>query len=97
MPDGLQIFMANARVEMDTNPVENIIRPMPMNCKNALLAGYAEGGRTWAHMASLMKTCKLNTVDLYAYLRETQTAIANGNPAPRIADLRPWAFQRRSN
>jgi len=94
--DGLQIFLTDGRVEMDTNPVENTIRPITLNRKNALFAGHDEGGRTWARMASLIETCKLNTVDPYAYLRETLTAIANGHPASRIDNLMPWAFQKPS-
>ena len=83
---------------MDTNPVENSIRPITLNRKNALFAGHDEGGRTWGRMASLVETCKLNAVDPYAYLRETLTAIANanGHPASRIDDLMPWAFQKPS-
>ena len=83
---------------MDTNPVENTIRPTTLNCKNALFAGHDEGDRTWARMASMIETCKMNAVDPYAYLRETLTAIAiaNGYPASRIDDLMPWAFQKPS-
>ena len=29
---------------MDTNPVENTIRPITLNRKNTLLAGHDEGG-----------------------------------------------------
>ena len=94
--DGLQIFLTDGRVELDTNPVENTIRPITLNRKNALFAGHDEGGRTWARMASLIETCKLNAIDPYAYLRETLTAIANGHPASRIDDLMPWAFQKPS-
>jgi len=36
--DGLQIFLTDGRVEMDTNPVENTIRPITLNRKNALFA-----------------------------------------------------------
>ena len=95
--DGLQIFLTDGRVEMDTNPVENTIRPITLNRKNALFAGHDEGGRTWARMASLMETCKLNAVDPYAYLRTTLTAIANRHPASRIDDLMPRAFQKQSS
>lgn len=95
--DGLQIFLIDGRVEMDTNPVENTIRPITLNRKNALFAGHDEGGRTWARMASLIETCKLNAVDPYAYLRETLTAIAHGHPASRIDELMPWVFQKPSN
>ena len=47
-------------------------------------------------MASLIETCKLNSVDPHAYLRETLTTIANGHPASRIDDLMPWPFQKPS-
>ena len=95
--DGLQIFLADGQVEMDTNPVENTIRPITLNRKNALFAGHDEGGHTWARMASLIETCKLNAVDPYAYLRETLTAIANHHPASRIDYLMPWAFLKPSS
>ena len=94
--DGLQIFLTDGRIEMDTNPVENTIRPITLNRKNALFAGHDEGGRTWARMASLIETCKLTAVAPYAYQRETLTAIANGHPASRIDSLMPWEFQRPS-
>ena len=95
--DGLQIFLTDGRVGMNTNPVENTIRPITLNRKNALFAGHDEGGRTWARMASLIETCKLNAVDPYAYLRTTLTAIAQKHPKSRIDDLMPWAFQKTSS
>ena len=36
--DGLQIFLTDGRVEMDTNPVENTIRPITLHRKDALFA-----------------------------------------------------------
>ena len=81
---------------MDTNPVENTIRPITLNRKNALFAGHDEGGRTWGRMASLIETCKLNSSDPYAYLRATLEAITNGHPKSQIDDLMPWAFDKTS-
>lgn len=46
------------------------------------LRGHDEGGHTWARMASLIETCKLNAVDPYAYLRATLAAIANRHRRP---------------
>ena len=51
---GLQVFLSDGRVEMDTNPVENTIRPITLNRKNPLCAGQDEGGPTWARMAWLI-------------------------------------------
>lgn len=94
---GLVRYLDDGRLEMDTNPVENRIRPQALTRKNALFAGHDEGGRTWARIASVIETCKLNGVEPYAYLRDTLTAIANGHPAARIDELMPWAYPNKSS
>ena len=58
--DGLQLFLADGRVEMDTNGVENLIRPIALTRKNALFAGHDEGAAAWGRIASLIETAKLN-------------------------------------
>ncbi len=67
--EGLKLFLEDGSVEMDSNVVERAIRPIALNRKNALFAGHDEGGRTWARIASLIETCKLNNVEPYAYRR----------------------------
>jgi transposase len=91
--DGLQLFLADGRVDIDSNAVENRIRPIALTRKNALFAGHDEGGRTWGRIASLIETAKLNGVDPYAYLKATLEAIAAGHPQARIDELLPWAFK----
>jgi transposase len=59
-----------------------------------LFAGHDEGGRTWARIASLIETCKLNGVEPYAYLKATLEAIAAGHPSARIDELMPWNFDK---
>ena len=90
--EGLTRFAEDGRVEMDTNSVENAIRPLALGRKNALFAGHDEGGRTWARLASLIGTCRLNGVEPFAYLTATLEAIAQGHPAADIDNLMPWAF-----
>jgi hypothetical protein len=90
--DGLQTFLADGRVEIDNNRVENMIRPIALNRKNALFAGHDEGGIAWGRIASLIETCKINGVEPFAYLKATLTAIANGHPQSRLDDLLPWNF-----
>jgi transposase len=92
--DGLTLFLDDGRVEMDTNLVENQIRPLTLTRKNALFAGHDEGGRSWACLASLIATCKVNAVEPYAWLKATLEAIASGHPMSAIDDLMPWTFQR---
>ena len=90
--EGLTRFAEDGRIEMDTNSVENAIRPLALSRKNALFAGHDEGGRTWARLASLIGTCRLNGVEPFAYLTATLEAIAQGHPAADIDALMPWAF-----
>jgi hypothetical protein len=91
--DGLQIFLTDGRVEIDSNAVENTIRPIVLNRKNALFAGHDEGGKNWGLFASLIETCKMNGVNPFHYLKTTLEALANGHPQSRIDELMPWAFK----
>lgn len=91
--DGLTLFLEDGRVEMDTNLVENQIRPLTLTRKNSLFAGHDEGARSWARIASLIATCKLNGVEPYGWMKATLEAIANGHPQSRIDELMPWAFK----
>ena len=52
--------------------------------------GHDEGGVAWGRIASLIETCKINSIEPFAYLKATLTAIANGHPQSRIDDLLPW-------
>ena len=93
---GLQTFLHDGRVEIDSNAVENLIRPIALTRKNALFAGHDEGGRTWARIASLIATAKINGVEPFAYIKATLGAIAAGHPASRIDELLPWNFNPSS-
>ncbi len=95
--DGLQVFLSDGRVDIDSNPVERIIRPIALNRKNALFAGHDEGGKNWGRIASLIETCKMNGVEPFAYIKATLEAIAAGHPASKIDDLMPWAFKPTSS
>jgi len=94
--DGLQTFLTDGRVEIDSNKVENLIRPIALNRKNALFAGHDEGGRAWGRIASLIETAKINDVEPFAYLKATLEAIAADHPQSRIDDLLPWNFKPSS-
>ncbi|MEO8757483.1 MAG: transposase domain-containing protein, partial [Devosia sp.] len=57
---------------------------------NALFAGSEGGGRTWATIATLLATAKLNGVDPQAWLTITLERIANRWPNSDIDALMPW-------
>ena len=84
-------FLTDGRVEIDSNRVENLNRPIALNRKNALFAGHDEG-----RIASLIETSKINGIEPFAYLKATLTAIANSHPQGRLDDLLPWHFKSSS-
>lgn len=89
---GLCMFLDDGRIELDNNTVERTIRPIALNRKNALFAGHEVGAENWAMIASLIETCKLNTVDPHAWLTATLRAIAGGHLQSRIDELLPWSY-----
>jgi transposase len=86
----LERFLHDGRVEIDSNIVERAIRPQTITRKNALFAGSDDGGRTWATLATLLTTAKLNGIDPHAWLTLTLQRIASGWPNRQLGDLMPW-------
>ncbi len=95
--NGFCLFLDDGRVDIDSNLVENAIRSPAMNRRNALFAGHDEGGRNWARFASLIGTCKMNSVEPYAYLCELFTKLANGHLARDTDALMPWAYPAQAD
>jgi transposase len=89
----LTLFLEDGRIAMDTNTVERAIRPIALGRKNALFAGSHGGGRTWAIIASLIQTAKLNEVEPFAYLRDVLQQLVAGHPATRLDELLPWNWK----
>jgi transposase len=90
--EGLGRFFTDGRVEIDNNTVERTIRPIALNRKNALFAGHDAGAENWAVIASLIETCKMNSVNPQAWLAATLTAIVSGHKQSQIDVLLPWNY-----
>ena len=88
--DGLCRFIEDGRIELDTNTVEWVTRPLVLSRKNALFASGDDGSARWAAMASLIETCKLNGVNPQVYFSDLLTRLVNGWPNSRIDELMPW-------
>jgi transposase len=95
--EGLERFLEDGRIEIDSNVVERSMRPIALNRKNALFAGHDTGAENWACLASLIETCKLNGVDPQAYLTDVLTKLVDLWPASRLDELIPWAWRRNGD
>ena len=90
--DGLCRFLEDGRIEIDSNTVERSIRGLALTRKNSLFAGHDRGAAGWAMIASLLETCKLNSVDPLAWTTDVLTKLVNRWPASRIDELMPWVY-----
>lgn len=88
--EALERFLHDGRLDIDTNAVERAIRPQIITRKNALFAGSDGGGQTWATIATLLQTAKMNGVDPSAWLTQTLQRIAAGWPNRDLDQLLPW-------
>ncbi|MDF2115180.1 IS66 family transposase, partial [Roseiarcaceae bacterium H3SJ34-1] len=95
--EGLTRFIDDGRIEIDSNTVERLIKPIALNRKNALFAGSDAGGEHWALIASLIETSKLSGIDPLAYLTDVLTKILNGHLNSQIDDLMPWNYPSAAN
>ena len=86
-------FLPDGLIELDSNIVERAIRPQTITRKNSLFAGSDGGGRTWATIATLLQTCKMNAVDPMAWLTQTLERIANQWPSVKLDALMPWNYK----
>lgn len=91
---GLMVFLDDGRVEVDSNVVERSMKSVALTRKNALFAGNARGGETWAILASLVNTAKLNGVDPEAWLGDALERIVSGEvTVNRLDELLPWRWK----
>lgn len=88
-------YIQDGRLPLDTNAVENAIRPVALGRRNWLFAGSDNGGQRAAQMYSLISTAKLNGIEPLAYL----TDILERLPTARMKDLEamlPWNWKPQS-
>lgn len=68
-------ILDDGRIPLDTNLVENAIRPFVVGRKNWLFADTVRGANASANLYSLVETAKANALEPYAYLRLVFTAL----------------------
>lgn len=75
---GLNLFLEDGRLELDSNTVERTMRGIALGRRNSLFAGSDGGAESWAVLASLLQTARLNGLDPYEWLNDVLEKIVSG-------------------
>jgi transposase len=78
----LQLFLADGRVEIDNNLVENAIRPTKLGAKNWLFLGNVESGKKCAILYTIVENCRRLGINPREYLEDVLTRL----PAMKASD-----------
>ena len=60
---GLEVFVDNPEVAIDTNHLERAVRPIPLGKRNWLFTSSEVGAQRVGIIQSLLVTCRLHAVD----------------------------------
>ena len=93
----LEIFLADGRVEIDNNLVENAIRPTAVGKKNWLFVGDAQAGERSAIIYTVVESCRRRGINPYTYLCDVLQRLPTMTNR-QIPDVTPqaWAKAQRS-
>ncbi len=93
---GLELFVDDGHIEIDSNTVERTMRPIALGRRNSLFAGSCGGAESWAIIASLLQTARLNGLDPYTWLNDVLERIVSGEVKSHELDqLLAWKWKAR--
>lgn len=85
---GLEVYLTDPDVPIDTNHLERALRTIPMGRKNWMFCWTELGAKHVGIMNSLIVTCRLHQVDPYDYLVDVLQRVGQ-HPAARVEELTP--------
>ena len=88
-------YLTDGNLLIDTNPIENAIRPIAIGRKNYFFAGSHEAAQRGAIFYSLLACCKMNQVDPIEWLNDIMQRLPH-HPDNQIEQLLPhlWVKQK---
>ena len=93
---GLTAFLEDGRIEIDSNTVERTMRPISLGRRNSLFAGSCGGAQSWAILASLLQTARLNGLDPYTWLNDVLERMISGEvKSHQLDQLLAWNWKAR--
>ena len=90
---GLEVYLDDPAVSIDTNHLERALRVIPMGRKNWLFCWTELGARQVGIVQSLLVTCRLHDVDPYDYFVDVLQRVGQ-HPASRVGELTPRRWKQ---
>lgn len=90
---GLEVYLSDPEVPIDTNHLERALRVIPMGRKNFLFAWTEVGAKYVGILQSLLVTCRLHDINPYDYLVDVLQRI-NQHPASEVHLLTPRLWKQ---
>ena len=90
---GLEVYLKDPDVPIDTNHLERALRVIPMGRKNWLFSWTELGAKHVGIMQSLIVTCRLHQIDPYDYLVDVLQRVGE-HPASRVQELTPRLWKQ---
>lgn len=91
--EGLQVYLDDPEVAIDTNHLERALRVIPMGKKNWMFAWTELGAKQIGIVQSLLVTCRLHDINPYDYLTDVLQRVAR-HPASRVHELTPRMWKQ---
>jgi transposase len=86
-------FLDDPILRLDTNPVENAIRPFVIGRNNWLFSATVEGATSSAALYSMICMARANGLNPFTYLKAIFTELPKAKTADDIAALLPWYWK----
>ena len=92
----MMYYLNDGRLAIDTNPIENAIRPIAVGRKNYLFAGSHDAAQRAAIFYSLFACCKMNEVEPLEWMTDVMQRLPE-HPINRIEELLPHIWKEMKN
>jgi len=90
----LERVLDDGRIPLDTNLVENAIRPFVVGRKGWLFADTVRGAQASANLYSLVETAKAHELEPFAYLRQVFAELPRATTLEQVEALLPRRIDR---
>ena len=90
---GLERFLSDGCIPIPNNSSEREPRRKALGRTNSLFVGSDDGGAVNATFVSLLASCRLHSIEPFAYLRDL-FCLLPGRPESRVLELAPVRWEK---